>query len=152
MDVILSYCHYSLNDTSLLELVSILNKHQVGLVNASPLSMGLLNSRPVADWHPADNEIIHHCKKAAAYCEKYGEDIAKLAVQFSTANEQIPTTLVSTASEQNIIKNIKWLEDPINEELLQEVLSILKPIHNHTRPSGKLEYRQTISQIGGGLT
>ncbi|KHF41659.1 aldo/keto reductase [Halalkalibacter okhensis] len=149
LDVILSYCHYSLNDTSLLELVPLLEEKGVGLVNASPLSMGLLHDGPVAPWHPADKGVIKVCKETAEYCKKNGEDLAKLAIQFSTSNSQIPTTLVSTASEKNILKNINWLKEPMNMELIEEVSKRLSPIHNHTWPSGNKEYHQYISQIGG---
>lgn len=45
VDAIISYCHYSLNDSTLLELLPLLSARQVGLVNASPLSMGLLGTR-----------------------------------------------------------------------------------------------------------
>ncbi|MFB5664067.1 aldo/keto reductase [Alteribacillus sp. HJP-4] len=140
LDVILSYCHYSLNDTSLLSIIPLLKEKQVGLVNASPLSMGLLSPRPVADWHPADEEMKRICHKAADFCKEQGEDIVKLAVQYSVQNDLIPTTLVSTASEKNITKNIKWTEEPMNKELLEEVLDILKPIHNKTWPSGNDEW------------
>ena len=139
LDVILSYCHYSLNDTSLLSLVPLLQEKQTGLINASPLSMGLLSSRPVADWHPASEEIRLVCKQAAEYCEKKGADLSKLAIQYSVQNGTIPTTLVSTASVENIKKNINWTNEPIDEELLNNVLDILKPIHNKTWPSGNVE-------------
>ncbi|WP_018932195.1 aldo/keto reductase [Gracilibacillus lacisalsi] len=142
LDVILSYCHYSLNDTSLLSLLPLLEKRQVGLVNASPLSMGLLNSRDVANWHPADKEIQKLCLKAAEYCESHGYDLAKLAIQYSTRNESIPTTLVSTASVKNITKNIKWTEEPIDEDVLAGVLDILQPIHNKTWQSGNAEWNE----------
>lgn len=140
LDVILSYCHYSLNDTSLLNILPLLQQKGVGLVSASPISMGLLSTRPVADWHPASEELKRVCKLAAAHCAAKGEDLAKLAVQFSVANEQIPTTLVSTGSVVNITNNIAWTDEPMNEELLQEVLEILQPIHNLTWPSGRTEY------------
>ena len=140
LDVVLSYCHYSLNDTSLLTRLPLLNDKKVGLINASPLSMGLLSSREVADWHPANQKIKEVCRRAAEYCESHGEDIAKLAIQYSTANPDIPTTLVSTASRENILKNINWLEQPLDENLLEEVLKILKPIHNETWPSGTREW------------
>lgn len=139
LDVMLSYCHYSLNDTSLLDLLPLIEEKQVGLINASPLSMGLLSGREVPDWHPADDEIKDACRKAAAYCESKGADLAKLAVQFSVANERIPTTLVSTASITNIERNLAWIEEPMDQELLQEVQAILAPIHNKTWPSGKEE-------------
>jgi aryl-alcohol dehydrogenase-like predicted oxidoreductase len=140
LDVILSYCHYSLNDTSLLSIIPLLEKKKTGLINASPLSMGLLSSRPLATWHPADHEIRMICKQAADFCSKNGEDLSKLAIQFSVQNEKIPTTLVSTASVENIRKNITWMEEPIDQNFLKEVLDILKPIQNRTWPSGNLEY------------
>ncbi|RCW64274.1 aldo/keto reductase [Saliterribacillus persicus] len=142
LDVILSYCHYSLNDTSLLNLLPLLEEKQVGLVNASPLSMGLLNSRDVAKWHPADEEMQQLCLNAAEYCAKHGYDLAKLAIQYSTHNKSIPTTLVSTASVENITKNIKWTEEPIDEGILDGVLDILEPIHNRTWQSGTAEWNK----------
>jgi len=142
IDAILSYCHYSLNDTSLLDILPLLEQHKIGLMNASPLSMGLLNTRALPDWHPAADEIRQICKKAAQYCADQGEDIAKLAIQFSTLNERIPTTLVSSANPATIRNNAAWTEEPIDDALLAEVLRILEPIHNHTWTSGLPEYNE----------
>jgi L-galactose dehydrogenase len=146
VDCIISYCHYALNDTSLLELLPLFEENGVGLVNASPLSMGLLSTRGAPDWHPAGPDIKAACLKAAQYCADQGADIAKLAVQFSTANERIPTTLVSTANPANIKRNAAWTEEPIDEQLLAEVLAILQPVHNRTWVSGRAEYNL---KIGG---
>ncbi|MBO1513315.1 aldo/keto reductase [Metabacillus bambusae] len=142
LDVILSYCHYSLNDSSLLNILPLLEQKQVGLINASPLSMGLLSQRSVPEWHPASRDIIETCKRAADYCKQQGEELSKLAIQYSVANGKIPTTLVSTANVENIKKNITWANEPIDLELLQEVLTILEPIHNKTWPSGSSEYQR----------
>ncbi|MEK3903844.1 MULTISPECIES: aldo/keto reductase [unclassified Paenibacillus] len=151
LDVILSYCHYSLNDTTLLRLLPLLEESGTGLMNASPISMGLLSNRKVPDWHPAGAEIQAACQRAAEYCRDKGEDIAKLAVQFSTANEQIPTTLVSTATPENIRNNIKWTEEPIDQQLLAEVRDILKPIDGATWPSGLPEWNEAQSRNGERL-
>lgn len=144
LDAVLSYCHYSLNDSSLLGTVPLLEEKGVGLVNASPLSMGLLSTRPAADWHPASAEIREVCKKAADHCAAQGADITKLAVQYSTANERIPTTLVSTANPVNIRKNVEWTDEALDQELLNEVLAILEPIHNKSWESGRPEYNADI--------
>jgi len=143
-DAIISYCHYSLNDTSLLGLLPLLESKDVGLVNASPLSMGLLSLRGTPDWHPASQELKAVCRKAAEHCASQGENIAKLAVQFSTANERVPTTLVSTASPDNIRDNAKWAEEPMDEALLKEVLDILEPVRDWTWTSGRPEYNEGI--------
>lgn len=148
-DVILSYCHYSLNDTSLLQLLPLAKEKQVGLVNASPLSMGLLSTRETPSWHPASGRVKSICKQAADYCASQGTDIAKLAVQFSCSHEQIPTTLVSTANPDNIIRNAAWTDEAIDQELLASVLQILSPIRNESWPSGRPEYNEEPSLVEG---
>jgi L-galactose dehydrogenase len=132
VDTILSYCRYSLNDTALLDLVPYLDKRGVGIINASPLSMGLLSNRGAPDWHPAPEVIKETCAQAAAFCREQGVDIAQLAIQFSVSNSELPTTLVGTANPNNIEKNVRWTQDPIDQALLAEVLKILEPIHNKT--------------------
>ncbi|MBM6384685.1 MAG: aldo/keto reductase [Paenibacillus sp.] len=149
-DAIISYCHYALNDTSLLSLLPLLEKEGVGLVNASPLSMGLLGTRGTPAWHPADERVKQVCLEAAQFCVEQGANIAKLAVQFATANEQIPTTLVSSASVNNIRHNAEWVDEPLDEELLAEVLHILAPVHNVTWASGRPEYNDPQQRAAKG--
>ena len=54
IDTSLSYCHYSLNDTSLLAsgFIDFCASRGMALINASPISMGLLMDRDPPDWHP----------------------------------------------------------------------------------------------------
>jgi len=144
VDAVISYCHYSLNDSTLTRLIPLLEQRGTGLVNASPLSMGLLSLRGTPDWHPASEELKAVCRKAAEHCASKGEDIAKLAVQFSTSNERIPTTLVSTANPANIRRNAAWVGEPLDRELLQEVLGILAPVQGKTWTSGIPAYNRHI--------
>lgn len=144
VDAIISYCHYSLNDDSLLSLLPLLESRGIGLVNASPLSMGLLSTRGTPEWHPASAEIKEVCQRAARLCAQRGSDIAKLAVQYSTSSERIPTTLVSTANPNNIVRNASWVDEPMDAQLLADVLETLAPIHNRTWPSGIPRYNEHI--------
>lgn len=148
VDIILSYCHYALNDTSLLSLLPLLESQHIGLVSASPLSMGLLSTRPVADWHPAGDELKRVCHEAALYCQQQGVEIAQLAMQFAVQQESIPTTLVSTANPDNVLRSVRWIEEPIQTEVLEEVLRILKPVHNQTWASGLELYNRPVTNGG----
>ncbi|GIV79647.1 MAG: oxidoreductase [Litorilinea sp.] len=139
VDSILSYCRYALNNTQLVDLIPFLQEKQVGIINASPLSMGLLTNRGAPAWHPASEEIKQTCARAAAFCREQGVDIAKLALQFALANPDIHTTLVGTANPENIRKNVAWMEEPLDEELLAQVQQILAPIHNQIWLSGRPE-------------
>lgn len=136
VDIILSYCRYSLNDTGLAELLPFLDQHQVDIVNASPTGMGLLTDRGAPDWHPAPQDIQDACAKAVAHCQAKGADISKLAMQYSCANERIPTTLFSSANPERIKNNAKFLDEEMDQELLAEVLDILAPVKNKTWQSG----------------
>ena len=128
LDTILTYCHYTLQDSALLGLIPDLQARGIGLINASPLSAGLLTDRGTPDWHSATEDIKQVCSRAAAHCRKKGADIAKLALQFTLANPDIPTTLVGTANPDNVRQNVAWLEEPLDESLLREVREILGPV------------------------
>ena len=116
----------------MIDYLDYFEEREVGIINAAPLSMGLLTERGVPEWHPATNEIVNTCKKAADHCKVKNARIEQLAVKYSIDNPRIPTTLVSTANPENLLNNIKWAENPLDENLLMEVLDILKPINRMT--------------------
>jgi aryl-alcohol dehydrogenase-like predicted oxidoreductase len=139
VDTILSYNHYSLNDTTLVGLLPWLRQKGVGVVNASPVSQGLLTNHELPAWHPAPEDVRKACADAAAYCRSQGTDIAKLAMQFSLSNPEIDTTLVGTADPTNIEKNAKWIEEPTDTVLLGNVQKILAGIKDHVWVLGRPE-------------
>ncbi|XP_035833330.1 L-galactose dehydrogenase isoform X3 [Helianthus annuus] len=98
VDVILSYCHYSINDTTLEDLIPYLKSKGVGVISASPLAMGLLTESGPPEWHPASPKLKAACQTAAAFCKKKGKDISKLALQYSLCNKDISTILVGMKS------------------------------------------------------
>lgn len=128
VDTILSYNRYSLNDTTLSELLPWLSQKGTGIINASPVSQGLLTNHELPVWHPAPKEVREACASAAQYCRRLGTDIAKLAMQFSVSNPDIHTTLVGTANPVNMEKNVKWIEEPIDKILLSKVQEMLAGI------------------------
>jgi len=144
VETILSFCHYELNDTSLADLLPYFEEKGVGVINASPTGMGLLTPQGAPAWHPASKALAEGCRKAVAHCEARGADIVKLAVQFCIANPAIATTLVGTARPQNIRNNIAYANEPMDEQLLAEVLEILAPIHNHNFTRGLPEHRDPL--------
>ncbi|MCR5642787.1 MAG: aldo/keto reductase [Prevotella sp.] len=126
VESILNFCHYSLNDTMLADYLGFFEMHGVGVINASPFSMGLLSDRGAPDWHPAPKDLRDACAKAAAYCREKGYPIDKLAIQFSTSlNPRIATTLFSSANPKNVLKNIAYVNEPMDTQLVAEVQAII---------------------------
>ena len=136
LDVILSYCHYSLNDTSLLYIVPILEKKGIGIINASPTGMGLFNLEGPPSWHPAPEEICSRTIKAVEFCKKHKVNSSHLALRFAVNNPDIHTTLVGTASPKNMLGNIKILETPLDLEFVKKIQKILAPIRDKSWLSG----------------
>lgn len=126
VESVLCFCHYCLNDDLIVEYLPFLEERGIGLINASPLSMGLLSMRGTPDWHPADPKLKVACRRAAEYCAAQNYPIEKLAVQFSVGNNpRITTTLFSSANPVNVKKNIQWASEPIDEELVSKVQEII---------------------------
>lgn len=125
VESVLSFCHYSLNDDRLVDFIGHFESKGVGVINASPLSMGLLSSRGVPAWHPAPKALVEACGRAARHCQEYGCPIEKLAVQYSVANSRIATTLFSSANPQNVERNIAWANEKPDMRLVEEVRQII---------------------------
>jgi aryl-alcohol dehydrogenase-like predicted oxidoreductase len=139
LDVVLSYNHYTLQNTMLADLVPYLKSKQVGIMNAAPFSARLLTNAELPPWHKATPEVRETCRRAAAHCQAAGVDIAQLAVQYSVAHPDLTTCIVGSANPENVRKWVEWADRPIDQKLLAEVLDILKPIHNWYYIEGRPE-------------
>jgi aryl-alcohol dehydrogenase-like predicted oxidoreductase len=127
VESVLSFCHYCLNDDSLTDCLPYFEEKGIGVINASPFSMGLLTDRGAPDWHPAPQPLQELVRKAVDYCKKRGANIEELAVQYSVANPRIATTLFSTSRPEAVVKNVEWAASKPDSELLAEVRRILEP-------------------------
>ncbi len=137
LDVVVSYCHYNLQDRTLhSELMPVAARHGVGVLNASPLSMGLLTNQGPQPWHPAGDEIMAACRAAAAFCRSRGGDISYLGMQFCLAGADVPSTISGAATRAELETNLKALASAPDPELLAEVEAILAPVRDWTWPSG----------------
>jgi len=125
VESVLNFCHHCLNDDKLVDYLDYFEERGIGVINASPLSMGLLSQQGVPDWHPAPQSLVEACQKAVQHCLAKNYPIEKLAIQYSVSNPRIATTLFSSANPQNVIKNIEYAEEPIDWQLVQEVQDII---------------------------
>lgn len=125
VESVLNFCHYCLNDDKLTDYLDYFENKGIGIINASPLSMGLLSVRGVPDWHPAPRPLVEACAKAAQHCADKGYPIEKLAVQYAVSNPRIASTLFSSANPDNVKRNIAWAEEEPDWQLVDEVHEII---------------------------
>jgi L-galactose dehydrogenase len=138
LDVVISYCHCTLLDTTLLtDLLDVAERRGVGIINASPLAMGLLTEAGPPEWHPADPEIKLAARKAATLCTERGADLSTLALVQVLREERLATTLVGMKRRSEVDRNLQAMNEKLDEALLADVLKILAPVKDRTWPSGK---------------
>ena len=125
VESILNFCHYCLNDDKLNDFLDYFESKGIGVINASPLSMGLLTVRGVPDWHPAPKPLVEVCTKAAQHCADKGYPIERLAIQYSASNTRIAGTLFSSANPTNVKRNIEWANEEPDWQLVKEVQDII---------------------------
>jgi aryl-alcohol dehydrogenase-like predicted oxidoreductase len=131
VDCILSYNQYTLQNTRLAdELVPYLKTKGVGVMNAGPFSARLLTNAPLPKWLKEPETVKAAARQAAAHCAQRGVDLAKLALQFSCANPDLTTTIAGSANPANIRNWVRWLEEPLDRQLLAEVQAIFQPVKN----------------------
>lgn len=125
VESILNFCHFTLNDDKQLDYLDYFEQRGIGVINASPLSMGLLSRRGVPAWHPAPKSLVDACRRAVEYCDAKGYPIEKLAMQYSLSEPRIATTLFSSANPENVAKNIAFVSEQPDWELIGEVKRII---------------------------
>lgn len=137
LDCIMSYNQYTLQNTRLVDdLLPQLKSKGVGVMNAGPFAARLLTNAELPSWHKDSTEVQQTARLAAQLCVRRGVDIAKLALQFSCSHPDLATTVAGSANPNNIRKWADWIDEPIDEELLADVLKILEPVHNISHTEG----------------
>ena len=137
VDVVLSYCHYDLLNTRLDDVLAPLARERgTGLVNASPLHMGVLTGREPPPWHPAAREVLRAAAEAARWCEAHGASLPEVALRFALANPTVSSTLVGMRTEGEVRANLRTLSGSTDPAVLEGVRSILAPVQDAEWPSG----------------
>jgi aryl-alcohol dehydrogenase-like predicted oxidoreductase len=131
VDCVLSYNQYTLQNTRFAnETIPHLKAKGIGILNAGPFSARLLTNAPLPAWLKEPEDVKAAARRAAEHCAKKGVDLAKLALQFSCANPDIATTIAGSANPDNIRQWARWIEEPLDPQLLAEVREIFEPVKN----------------------
>jgi len=139
LDVIISYAHFTLqNDRLRSDLLPIAEQHGVGVLNASPLSLGLLTQSGPPPWHPASEHLQRAARQAAEWCHAQGIDIARLGMEYCFAERRIASTITGTAKLAELQTNLQALESVPDAQCIAEVRAIFAQSHtlNESWPSG----------------
>jgi L-galactose dehydrogenase len=140
VDTILTYCRYNLMiDDMNSALIPFARQLGIGIVNASPLHMGILTERGAPEWHPAPQQVRDAGQRVVALCRAHDVDASEIALRFCLDHPDVATTLVGMSSRAHVERNLKCLELRIDPELLRQIRETVAPVANLTWPSGRPE-------------
>lgn len=128
VDVVISHSRYTLQDPTLLSIVDGLEAAGIGVINAAPLSMGLLTEQGPPAWRQISPELGRLCREAMALCKQRGSDIVRLAVQFAVAQPRMASTLVGMIDRRQVRDNVAAATEPVDQALMAQVLALFEPV------------------------
>ncbi|KAL6727014.1 hypothetical protein Aduo_008930 [Ancylostoma duodenale] len=102
IDVVLTYCHGTMNDNSVGEFTFLFQNKGIGVLNGSPLSMGLLTERGPPPWHPAPDFIKEASLAATHYCMSKNMSISKLALVYAFEVPGMSSCIIGMDSIQQV--------------------------------------------------
>ncbi|MCC6344280.1 MAG: aldo/keto reductase [Bryobacterales bacterium] len=141
LDVVITYANYTLQNTSVEGMLPLFEKHGLGVINASPLGLGLLTPQGPQAWHLADEGIKAACREASEYCASRGVNIAELGMRFAMANPRIHVTLTGARTAEEARRNARCVGVAADEEMVAAVRRILAPALDRTWTVGRPEYQ-----------
>jgi L-galactose dehydrogenase len=106
------------------------------VINAAAVALGLLTPGGLKQDVAASAAMVAASRRANELCEQHGTDIAFLANQFAIQRSGCPTTLIGTAKPHHLDSAVRAATEPIDEELLAEVLAATAAVHAESWPSG----------------
>lgn len=137
LDFALTYCHGTLQDQSLVPRLPWFAERGIGVINASPLGMGLLTDDGPPAWHPAPDPVRAACRAAAEACVRRGAAITDLAIAWSAGLDGVSTTLVGMANVDAVARNHAALGTVPSPELVRAVEACLAPVRDVGWTSGR---------------
>jgi D-threo-aldose 1-dehydrogenase len=123
--VVLTHNRYSLIDQSAEPLFEEAGELGVAVLNAAPFGGGVLAGAPHTQgyygYQEAGPEILARIEALHAACARHDVPLAAAAVQFSTRDPRIVSTVVGVSKPERVDRLIELAQTPIPPELWDEL-------------------------------
>jgi L-galactose dehydrogenase len=139
LDVTLSYAHCTLLDACLTnDVLPLARERGVGVINAAAVALGLLTQAgpPPQIAQLVGEEICTAARRVVQVCQRRGADVSFVANQYSIQRSGCATTVIGTTNQQHLDSAVAAAEEPIDEDLLADVLAAVGPDHGRHWISG----------------
>ena len=127
-DAVITHNRYTLLNRSAEPLIQYAAEKGLAVLNAAPYGSGMLAKGPAAypryAYQPASPEMIERVNQLTAIGDKYGVPLPAMALQFSTRDPRITSTIVGMSKPERIGQTLDYLAHPIPTEVWREVAAV----------------------------
>lgn len=125
IEVVMTHNRYNLLDREAEPLLEVCQARGVAVFNAAPFGSGILAKGPDEftrfRYHEAPPALIERVRRMQAACERYGVPLAAAALQFSTRDPRITSTVIGMSRPERLAQVVALAEHPIPEALWPEL-------------------------------
>ena len=140
LDVVLNYAHFTLLNTELTKgLLPTAQAAGTAVINAAAVSLGMLTPGGLKADVPVSEAVIAASRRANEICRRHSIDIAFLANQFAIQRSGCPTTVIGTTKPHHLESAVRAATEPIDDDLLNEVLAATSGVRTESWISGLTE-------------
>jgi D-threo-aldose 1-dehydrogenase len=127
-DAVISHNRYTLVDQSAEPLLEDAARRGVAFVNAAPFGGGMLVKGPRAVptycYAPVSDATLQRVEAMEAICTRHGVPLAAAALQFSTRDPRVTSTIVGMSRPDRIDHTLGLLQTPVPEEAWSQLLPL----------------------------
>ncbi|WP_119290576.1 aldo/keto reductase [Streptomyces sp. YIM 130001] len=114
-EVLLVHHRWTLLDRSADQLIEAAHRAGLAVLNAGPFAGGILAKGP--GRHGGDEATVRRAREARDICKQYGVPPAAAALQFSTRDPRIASTVVGVSRPGRVESAARLARCPVPEEL-----------------------------------
>jgi D-threo-aldose 1-dehydrogenase len=130
-DVLITHNRWTLVDRSADALIDEAGELGVAVVNAAPFGGGILVRGPGATrsygYRPASEEVLRRVAAMEQACARAGVSLATAALQFSTRDPRIASTIVGVSRPERIDETVALATTTVPESLWDELAVLPAP-------------------------
>ena len=125
VDVILTFLDYTLlSQTAVERLLPLAAKHDIGVINGSPIAMGLLSGvEPDATTRPPEGQQAYRLWQWAA---ENNQNLLNLAIQFCLRQPLIHVNLTGSKDATEVEQNFAAATTPVPEETWEKLEAVMR--------------------------